>query len=161
MVDINLNTSFSQWNMVKAASCCGNLFLDLMGRWMELSTDSPAKEPVRGCKRLYTRADVHCPLIQPPLIYKARTTMEWMRLKPILVIKWPSQSPDLNPIEADCENCGPQSLPIQSDSVWVFLAKMNEHLSKQSVSRCAKLVDKYSRKAVVAAKWLLLYYWKQ
>ncbi len=32
-------------------------------------------------------------------IHRARATKEWLKKKHIKVLKWPSQSPDLNPIE--------------------------------------------------------------
>ena len=31
--------------------------------------------------------------------YTAKTTQEWLRDKSLNVLEWPSQSPDLNPIE--------------------------------------------------------------
>uniref|UniRef100_A0AAQ4RHL8 Transposase Tc1-like domain-containing protein n=1 Tax=Gasterosteus aculeatus aculeatus TaxID=481459 RepID=A0AAQ4RHL8_GASAC len=47
--------------------------------------------------------------------HTAKITKEWLRHNSVNVLAWPSQSPDLNPIEQRSENgCAP-TLPIQAD----------------------------------------------
>ena len=86
--------------------------------------------------------------------HKARATMEWFRSKNIHVLEWPSQSPDLNPIEhlwqdlkIAVHRCSPSNLA----ELELFC---KEEWAKMSVSRCAKLVETYPKRlaAVIAAK---------
>ncbi|MBN3276205.1 TCB1 transposase, partial [Polyodon spathula] len=86
--------------------------------------------------------------------HKAKATLEWLKNKKVNVLQWPSQSPDLNPIE----------------NLWHYLkiavhkrrpTNLNnleqicqEEWAKITLTLCAKLVHTYPKrlKAVIAAK---------
>lgn len=86
--------------------------------------------------------------------HTARATMEWFRSKNIHVLEWPSQSPDLNPIEhlwQDLKIAVHRRSPSNLAELELFC---KEEWAKISVSRCAKLVETYHKRlaAVIAAK---------
>ena len=86
--------------------------------------------------------------------HTARATMEWFRSKHVNVLKWPSQSPDLYPIEnlwQDLKIAVHRWSPSNLTELQLFY---QEEWTNISISRCAKLVETYPKRlaAVIAAK---------
>ena len=86
--------------------------------------------------------------------HTAKTTQEWLRDKSLNVLEWPSQSPDLNPIEhlwRDLKIAVQRRSPSNLTELERICREEWEKLPKY---RCAKLVASYPRrlKAVIAAK---------
>lgn len=83
---------------------------------------------------------------------------EWFKEKKLNVLEWPSQSPDLNPIEN-----------LWFDLKWKLsnleeLEKFcHEEWAKIPVERCDKLIETYQERltAVIAAKGGSTKYWLQ
>lgn len=86
--------------------------------------------------------------------HKARATMEWFRSKNINVLDWPSQSPDLNPIEHLWQDLKIAVHRHPPSNLAELEQVCKEEWGKLSVSRCAKLVETYPKRlaAVIAAK---------
>ncbi|CAB1416378.1 unnamed protein product [Pleuronectes platessa] len=71
--------------------------------------------------------------------HTARATKEWFGLKNVNVLKWPSQSPDLNPIEnlwQDLKIAVHRRSPSNLTELHLFC---QEEWTNLSISRCAKL----------------------
>ena len=84
----------------------------------------------------------------------AKATLEWLRDRSLNVLEWPSQSPDLSPIEHHWRDL---KIAVQqcSTSNLTELEKIcREQWKKILKYRCAKLVASYPRrlKAVIAAR---------
>lgn len=80
--------------------------------------------------------------------------MEWFTTKHIHVLEWPSQSPDLYPIEnlwRDLKIAVHKCSPSNLTELDLFC---KEEWAKISVSRCANLAEIYPKRlaAVIAAK---------
>ena len=86
--------------------------------------------------------------------HTAKTTHKWLRDKSLNVLEWPSQSPDLNPIDhlwRDLKIAVQRRSPSNLTELERICREEWEKLSKY---RCAKLVESYPRRlnAVIAAQ---------
>ena len=96
-----------QWNMVVAVSCYGGVFqlqgqddwLQLKERWMGPSTEISWKKT--SSRVLWTSdwAEGSPSNKYNDPKHTAKITKEWLRNNSVTILDWPSQSPDLNPIE--------------------------------------------------------------
>lgn len=86
--------------------------------------------------------------------HTARVTQEWLRKKKVKVLDWPSQSPDLNPIEnlwRDLKIAVHRRSPSNLTQLEQYC---KEEWAKLSKDHCAKLIAGYPKRleAVIAAK---------
>uniref|UniRef100_A0A8C6WRL2 Tc1-like transposase DDE domain-containing protein n=1 Tax=Neogobius melanostomus TaxID=47308 RepID=A0A8C6WRL2_9GOBI len=87
--------------------------------------------------------------------HTAKATQEWFKQKQGNVLEWPSQSPDLNPIEylwLDLKRAVHARYPRNLPELEQLSSK--EKWSKIAVCRCARLIETYPHRlrAVIAAK---------
>ena len=86
--------------------------------------------------------------------HTAKATLEWFKGKNLNVLEWPSQSPDLNPIENlwfDLKTAVHKHKPSNMEELEKFC---HEEWAKIPVARCGKLIETYQKRlaAVIAAK---------
>jgi len=86
--------------------------------------------------------------------HTSKSTTEWLRRKRYRVLKWPSQSPDLNPIEMLWQDLK-RAVHARGPSNLTQLKQFcKEEWSKIPQSRCKRLIDGYKKRLhqVIAAK---------
>ena len=166
---IPLNTPSPSWNMVVAASCCRDAFLQ-QGQgsrfWVYGNMDGAKYRTVLKENLLESAKDLR---LERSFTFQqdnkpkhtARATMEWFRSKHIHVLEWPSQSPDLNPIEnlwQDLKTAVHRHSPSNQTKLKLFC---KEEWANNSVSICELLVETYPKRfaAVIAAKGGSTKYW--
>uniref|UniRef100_A0A8C4SYG6 Tc1-like transposase DDE domain-containing protein n=1 Tax=Erpetoichthys calabaricus TaxID=27687 RepID=A0A8C4SYG6_ERPCA len=86
--------------------------------------------------------------------HTAKISKEWLQDNSVNVLEWPSQSPDLNPIEhlwRDLKLAVHRRFP---SNLMELERCCKEEWAKLAKDRCAKLVASYSKRleAVIAAK---------
>ncbi|MGH0140137.1 UNVERIFIED_CONTAM: hypothetical protein FKN15_010181 [Acipenser sinensis] len=86
--------------------------------------------------------------------HTAKATLEWFKGKHLNVLEWPSQSPDLNPIENLWYDSKIAVHQRNSSNLKELEQFCLEEWAKIPVARCAKLIDTYPKRlaAVIAAK---------
>ncbi len=135
-----------QWSMVVAASCCGGVF-QLQGRLVAIEGKMNAAkyrdildenllqsaQDLRLGRRFTFQQD------NDPK-HTAKITKEWLHNNSVTVLEWPSQSPDLNPIEhlwRDLKMAVHQRLPSNLTDLQRICKEEWQRIPK---SRCEKLV---------------------
>uniref|UniRef100_A0A3Q3X4P5 Tc1-like transposase DDE domain-containing protein n=1 Tax=Mola mola TaxID=94237 RepID=A0A3Q3X4P5_MOLML len=80
------------------------------------------------------------------LTKKSRIPASWFQTNKIKVMKWPAQSPDLNPIEnlsGDIKNAVSEAKPRNAEELWNVVKSSWAGIP---VHRCQKLVDSMQRR---------------
>ena len=86
--------------------------------------------------------------------HTAKITKEWLRDNSVNVLEWPSQSPDLNPIEHLWRDLKMAVHRRSPSNLMELERSCKEEWEKLPKNRCAKLVASYSKRleAVIGAK---------
>jgi hypothetical protein len=147
--------------MVVAASCSGDVFhwqgldnwSELKEWWMVLNTGKFLRETCLSSRDLRLVRRFTFQQDNDPN-YIAKATLEWFKGKHLNVLEWPSQSPDLSPIENqwyDLKISVHQQNPFSLKELEQFCL---EEWAEISVARCAKLIETYPKRlaAVISAK---------
>ncbi len=160
-----------QWSMVVAASCCGGVFSAAgTGRLVAIEGKMNAAkyrdildenllqsaQDLRLGRRFTFQQD------NDPK-HTAKITKEWLHNNSVTVLEWPSQSPDLNPIEhlwRDLEMAVHQRLPSNLTELERSARRNGSGIPK---SRCEKLVASFPKRlmAVLNQKGASTKYWAQ
>ncbi len=95
--------------------------------------------------------------------HTARATKEWLRKKHFKVLEWPSQSPDLNPIEnlwRELKVCVAQRQP---QNITALEEICMEEWAKIPATVCENLVKTYRKRltSVIANKGYITKYWDE
>ncbi len=158
-----------QWSMVVAASCCGGVFSAAgAGRLVAIEGKMNAAkyrdildeillqsaQDLRLGRRFTFQQD------NDPK-HTAKITKEWLHNNSVTVLEWPSQSPDLNPIEhiwRDLKMAVHQRLPSNLTELERICKEEWQRIPK---SRCEKLVASFPKRlmAVLNQKGASTKYW--
>ncbi len=156
-----------QWSMVVAASCCGGVFqlqgqddwLQSRERWMRPSTGISWTKPSPECSGPQTGPRFTFQQDNDPKHTAKYEGVASQQLRTVL--EWPSQSPDLNPIEhlwRDLKMAVHQRLPSNLTELERICKEEWQRIPK---SRCEKLVASFPKRlmAVLNQKGASTKYW--
>ncbi len=93
--------------------------------------------------------------------HTARATKEWLRKKHFKVLEWPSQSPDLNPIENLWRELKVRVAQRQPQNITALEEICMEEWAKIPATVCENLVKTYRKRltSVIANKGYITKYW--
>ncbi len=95
--------------------------------------------------------------------HTARATKEWLRKKHFKVLEWPSQSPDLNPIENLWRELKVRVAQWQPQNITALEEICMEEWAKIPATVCENLVKTYRKRltSVIANKGYITKYWDE
>ncbi len=95
--------------------------------------------------------------------HTARATKEWLRKKHFKVLEWPSQSPDLNPIENLWRELKVRVAQRQPQNITALEEICMEEWAKIPATVCENLVKTYRKRltSVIANKGYITNYWDE
>ncbi len=95
--------------------------------------------------------------------HTARATKEWLRKKHFKVLEWPSQSPDLNPIENIWRELKVRVAQRQPQNITALEEICMEEWPKIPATVCENLVKTYRKRltSVIANKGYITKYWDE
>ncbi len=141
--------------MVVAASCCGGVF-QLQGQddWLQGKMNAAKYRDILDENLLQSAQDLRLgrrftfQQDNDPK-HTAKITKEWLHNNSVTVLEWPSQSPDLNPIERlwrDLKMAFHQRLPSNLTEMERICKEEWQRIPK---SRCEKLVASFPKRLMV------------
>ncbi len=165
---ITCSIQSQQWSMVAAASCCVFFSAAGTGRLVAIEgkmnvakyrdiLDENLLQSAQDLRlgRRFTFQQDNDPK------HTAKITKEWLHNNSVTVLEWPSQSPDLNPIEhlwRDLKMAVHQRLPCNLTELERICKEEWQRIPK---SRCEKLVASFPKRlmAVLNQKGASTKYW--
>ena len=149
------------WSMVVAAPCYGDVSHQqglghlscYKGKWMEQNTKKSSENLLPPARKLKSGRKFTFQHDNDPK-HTAKASLEWLKNKKINVLEWPSQSPNINPIENlwhDLKIAVHQHSQLNLTELEQFCLEEWENIAQ---SRCAKLVENYPNRltAVISVK---------
>ncbi len=143
-------TPYLLWSMGVETSCFGAVFLQ-RDQDENLLPSARALKMKRGWVFQHDNDPKHT----------ARATKEWLRKKHFKVLEWPSQSPDLNPIENLWRELKVRVAQQQPQNITALEEICMEEWAKIPATVCENLVKTYRKRltSVIANKGYITKYW--
>ncbi len=162
-------TPYLLWSMGVETSCFGAVFL-------QRDQDDCVKERMNGAMYREILSENLLPSARALKMkcgwvfqhdsdpkHTARATKEWLRKKHFKVLEWPSQSPDLNPIENLWRELKVRVAQRQPQNITALEEICMEEWAKIPATVCENLVKTYRKRliSVIANKGYITKYWDE